>query len=104
YVYSDANPAVTEANFYVSHNRPDAMLTVRIDVYDMGGRLMWSSSTRGRADMYLSVPVTWDLTCLNGSKVPMGIYIYKATVMGDAVGAGEPKVATRSKRIAVAAH
>ncbi len=103
-VYADANPAVTEANFYVSHNRPDAMLTVKIEVYDMNGRLMWSSSTCGRTDMYLSVPVTWDLTCRNGSKVPMGIYIYKATVMGDAVVAGEPKVATRSKRIAVAAH
>lgn len=102
-VYADANPAVTEANFYVEHNRPDAMLTVKIEVYDLNGRLMWSSSTKGRADMYSSVPVTWDLTCRNGSKVPLGIYIYKATVMGEGGAAGEPKVSTLSKRIAVAA-
>lgn len=101
-IYADANPAVTEANFYVSHNRPDAMLTVKIEVFDMNGRCVWSSSTRGRADMYSSVPVTWDLSCRNGSKVPLGIYIYRATVMGESGVAGEPKVATMAKRIAVA--
>ncbi len=103
-VYADANPAVTEANFYVEHNRPDAMLTVKIEVYDLNGRLMWCSSTKGRADMYSSVPVTWDLTCRNGSKVPLGIYIYKATVMGEGGALGEPRVSTLSKRIAVAAR
>ncbi len=103
-VYADANPAVTEANFYVCHNRPDAMLTVKIEVFDMNGRCMWSSSTRGRADMYSSIPVTWDLTCQNGSKVPLGIYIYRATVMGDSCESGEPKVSVMSKRIAVAAR
>ena len=57
-IYSDANPALTRANFYVTHNRPDATLTVRIEVYDLNGKLLWDSRTTGRADMYASAPVT----------------------------------------------
>lgn len=95
-VYSDANPASVEANFYVSHNRPDAMLTVKIEVYDISGRLVWTSESHGRADMYSSSPVTWNLTDRSGSRVGRGIYLYKTTVMSG----GRPSVLT--KRIAVA--
>lgn len=95
-VYSNANPATTEADFYVSHNRPDATLTVKIEVFDFKGSLIWSSETLGRADMYASAPVTWDLTDRSGSKVGRGIYIYRATVSsgGDS--------SSLSKRLAVA--
>lgn len=95
-IYSDANPASIEANFYVDHNRPDATLTVKIEVFDLNGRLMWTSETRGKADMYASAPVTWNLTNLAGSRVARGIYIYKATV----TAGGE--ASTQTKRIAVA--
>ncbi|MCM1356072.1 MAG: type IX secretion system sortase PorU [Staphylococcus sp.] len=97
-VYSDANPATTEANFYVSHNRPEATLTVKIEVIDLGGNHIWSSETRGRADMYTSSPVTWNLTNSAGSRVARGIYLYRTTVSSG----GESS--TLTKRIAVAPH
>ncbi|MCI8998772.1 MAG: hypothetical protein HFJ95_07250 [Muribaculaceae bacterium] len=100
-VYTDSNPVSVEANFYVVHNRPDAMLNVKIEVFDLSGRRMWESTTRGRADMYISAPVKWDLTGYNGAKVPIGIYVYKVTVSGDATAAGEPKASVMSKRLAV---
>ena len=100
-VYSDANPASTEANFYLSHNRPDAMLSVRIDVYDMAGRHVWSDTTRGRANMYLSAPVKWDLTNSAGQRVPRGIYIYRATVMTEATATSPAASSAVAKRIAV---
>lgn len=95
-IYSDANPAVTQANFYVTHNRPEATLTVRIEIYDLNGKLLWDSETTGRADMYSSSPVTWNLTDRAGSKVTRGIYLYKTTVTTGG------RSSTMTKRIAVA--
>ena len=95
-IYSDANPASIEANFYVEHNRPDATLTVKIEIFNINGQLVWSSESRGKADMYSSAPVKWNLTDKSGSKVVRGIYLYKATV----TSGGESS--TQTKRIAVA--
>ena len=100
-MYTDANPVAVEAKFYVEHNRPDAMLNVKIEVFDMACRRVWTSSTHGRADMYLTSPVTWDLTGNNGGKVPVGIYVYRVTVSGETSSAGEPKAASMSKKLAV---
>lgn len=100
-IYSDANPASTEANFYISHNRPDAMLSVRIDIYDLSGRHMWSDMTRGRAEMYLTVPVKWDLTDFNGNRVGHGIYVYRATVTTEGTESNPSTSASAAKRIAV---
>lgn len=96
-VYSDANPAKTEANFYLRHNRPDAMVTVTISVYTMMGQEVWSNTSTGRSDMYLSMPVTWNLTDGSGRRVNRGIYLYRASVSTD--GFNET---TKAQRIAVA--
>lgn len=95
-VYSDANPASTEANFYLSHDRPDAQLEVTINVYNMLGQPVWQSVTTGRSDMYLTSPVTWDLCDRAGHRVIRGIYLYQASIReGDTVSN------TRTRRIAV---
>lgn len=101
-VYSDANPATTEANFYIIHNRPEAMLTVRIDIYNIGGRLVWSSAVKGRADMFASSPVHWDLTDSTGRRVGRGIYVYRATVTSEGSGDNPSVSSSASRRIAVA--
>lgn len=100
-VYTDCNPASTEANFYVSHDRPDRDLTVTIEVFDMMGRRLWQATQQGRSDMFLSQPITWDLTDYGGHRVGRGIYLYRATVSDD--NSGE-KTATASRRLAVTAN
>jgi len=97
-VYTDANPASVEANFYVSHDRPDGNLTVTIEVFDMMGRRLWQATQQGRSDMFQSLPVTWDLTDYGGHRVSRGIYLYRATVSDD--NSGE-KTATAARRLAV---
>lgn len=97
-MYSDANPATVDANFYIIHNRPDAMLTVKIEVFDINGALVWTETTSGRADMYASSPVNWNLVNSSGSRVARGIYLYRATVSSTDNGA----TSTMTKRIAVA--
>ncbi|MCQ2287981.1 MAG: type IX secretion system sortase PorU [Muribaculaceae bacterium] len=95
-VYTTANPAKTETTFYVKHNRPDAVLNVGIEVYDLMGKLVWRSQQSGQSEMYTSFPITWNLTDLNGGRVPRGIYVYRATVSTDGV-----REATKSKKLAV---
>ncbi|MCM1522178.1 MAG: type IX secretion system sortase PorU [Muribaculaceae bacterium] len=100
-VYTDANPAYAGANFYINHNRPDAMLTVTVDVYDISGRRVWSSSSRGRADMFLTSPLYWNLTDSNGGRVARGIYLYRATVTTEASSTTPATSSSEIRRIAV---
>ena len=96
-VYCVNNPASVETSFYVKHNRPDAVVSVTIEVYDLMGRMVWKSSQSGRSDMYTSTPITWDLVDMGGRRVPRGIYVYRATISTDGI-----KEATKAKKLAVA--
>lgn len=98
-IYSDANPASTVANFYLTHDQPDAMVTVTVEVFNLMGRRVWTGSTVGRSDMLKSVPVSWDLTDIGGARVPRGIYVYRAQISID----GE-HYETGSRRLAVTAQ
>lgn len=98
-VYTDANPAVTEANFYVRHDRPDADLTVTVQLCDLMGRTVWSKSVSDRSDMFVSAPLHWDLRDFSGRRVPRGIYLYRTTVSAEG---SHPQTLTR--RLAVAAE
>lgn len=98
-VYTDANPATDMANFYLTHNRPDQDVTVTVSVYNLMGRLVWSSTATERSDMFSSAPLSWDLRDMGGRRVPRGIYIYRATLSSP----GSSREESVAKRIAVAA-
>ena len=98
-MYCDANPASTSANFYLKHNRPDATVTVGIDIYNLLGQLVWTATQTGRSDSGTSFPVTWNLTDMNGNRVQRGIYIYRARISTDGI-----QEATKAKKIAVTAQ
>ena len=98
-VYAVGNPATTDARFFITHNRPDALITVSLYVYDLMGRLVWSTTESGKSDMFTSFPITWNLTDLAGRRVPRGIYIYKAGISTDGI-----HETTKAKKIAVAAQ
>ena len=98
-IYSDVNPASTAANFYLKHDRPDQMATVTVTVCNLLGHVLWEQTLRGRSDMFLTAPVTWDLTDGSGRRVQRGIYLYRATITTDDGSA----YSTASRRIAVTA-
>lgn len=93
------SPASTEANFYITHNRPDATMTVTVAVYDLAGREIWSQTSTGRSDMFLSSPLTWDLTDSGGNRVARGIYVYRAEITTDG-----QHYASEGRRLAVTAR
>lgn len=98
-VYAIGNPAKTDAKFFIKHNRPDALITVTLYIYDLMGRLVWSTQESGKSDMFTSFPITWNLTDMGGKRVPRGIYVYKAGISTDGV-----HETTKAKKIAVAAE
>ena len=98
-VYTDANPASTVANFYISHDQPDNMLTVVVTVYNLLGQPVWSGQATGRSDMFRTVPVTWDLSGTGGQRVGRGIYLYRADITADG-----QTYSTASRKIAVTAQ
>lgn len=83
-VYTTGGPAVSEAKFYVRHNRPDQMMTVKVTVYNLLGAPLWSGQSSARSAGGISAPVTWNLTTsADGQRVARGIYIYRAEVTTD---------------------
>ena len=98
-VYAVGNPAITDAKFFIKHNRPDALITISLYIYDLMGRMVWSAQESGRSDMFTSFPITWNLTDMAGRRVPRGIYVYKAGISTDGV-----TETTKAKKIAVAAE
>ena len=98
-VYTDCNPVSTQANFYLSHDRPDQNIEVTIFVYNLLGQPVWSSTSTARSDMYLTYPVVWNLTDNTGRRVPRGIYLYRAHIKADG-----QESETLSHKIAVTAQ
>lgn len=97
-VYTNDSPARSEARFFVRHNRPDQIVNVRVAVYDLMGRHVWSGETQSRSDMETSSSVVWDLRNEGGQRVPRGIYIYRVELADGSVPA------SKTKKLAVAAN
>ncbi len=98
-VYTDANPASVEANFYLTHDRPDAMIDVTLTVFNLIGQPVWSAQRSGRSDIFTSFPIKWDLCDNAGRRVPRGIYLYRASVSCDGMESD-----TKTHKIAVTAQ
>jgi len=98
-VFPDANPASTAANFYIRHDRPENIVEVGIEVFDLLGHPVWNAKQKGMSDMDLSTPVTWNLCDNAGRRVNRGIYLYRATITTD-----NSHYESATRRIAVTAQ
>lgn len=92
------NPAATTTSFIITHNRPDATVTITVEVFNLMGQRVWSNTQSGRSSMFSSFPITWDLTDYSGSRLQRGIYIYRATISTDG-----HQESTKSKKLAITA-
>ena len=68
------NPAKTMTHIIVNHDRPETVLSTRVEVFDLSGRKIWSFS-QSSADN-----ISWDLTANNGRRVQTGIYLYRVSI------------------------
>lgn len=82
-LFATPNPAREQVQFHLSHNRPEARLNVRIQVYDMIGRLQWQYEEAGSSELFKDYTISWDLTNGSGSRLRPGIYLYRAAISTD---------------------
>ncbi|MDE6468165.1 MAG: hypothetical protein K2L28_04625, partial [Muribaculaceae bacterium] len=55
-IYTDANPASVQANFYLSHDQPDNMVTVNVTVYNCWGRPCGAEALPAAATCFFPCP------------------------------------------------
>lgn len=95
---TDVNPAKTAVVFSVMTDRPMTRLGCEIEVFDLSGRRIWSTSRSSSSGMDSTLTATWNLSDMSGTRVGRGIYLYRATVTGP-----EGTYSTKTKKLAVAA-
>lgn len=93
------NPARQQVEFRLYHNLPESNLRVGISVYDLAGRLVWTTDKEGSSEWFKAYIVTWDLTDRAGSRLRPGLYLYRA-----AIRAGGSKEATKANKLIILAQ
>lgn len=76
------NPARTNTQFLLTHDRPGSTCTFTIEVFDFTGRVVWSQTTTGSSANGFKT-IAWDLTTNTGAPVHSGVYLYRARVSTD---------------------
>ncbi len=89
------NPATTSHDVYRDSQFQDSSVDVVIEVFDMGGRLLWQHQTNG-ASSGNAFTHEWNLTLDDGSRLSTGVYLYRVRLSAD--GSSET---TKAKKLIV---
>jgi len=68
------NPVQTETRFVVNIDRPVENLSTTVEVFDLFGQKIWSTSQSSADNL------SWNLVTNKGQKVRAGIYLYRVNV------------------------
>ena len=71
------------AIFRFTHDRPEVAVNVSLSVYDLLGRMVWSSEKKMQTGEYLSEEFEWDMKNPYGTGLCEGIFVCKVLVTDD---------------------
>ena len=74
------SPAKDYVDFMISHDLPESLLNVEIQVFDMNGKLQWKHEETGSSEMFDYYRVQWNLTTGAGGRLRPGVYVYRAVI------------------------
>jgi hypothetical protein len=94
-LYAAPNPATSYVNFILKHDQPESILTLKVEVFDLAGQLLWNNSANSYADSS-TTEIYWNLKTANG-KINPGVYIYRISVETKADGV----VASKANKLIV---
>ncbi|MDG1930519.1 MAG: peptidase C25, partial [Flavobacteriaceae bacterium] len=75
-VFNSPNPVTNHTIFFIQHNKPRELLDVKISIFTIDGKRIWTNSQEVFSSSYLIDSVAWDATTYSGQKVNKGTYIY----------------------------
>ncbi|MDE5570670.1 MAG: type IX secretion system sortase PorU, partial [Prevotella sp.] len=73
------NPARTHTTFRIVHDRINAEMSVRLDVFDTSGRHLWSHTENGVSSDN-TYTINWGLTVDGGRRLHTGLYLYRLSI------------------------
>lgn len=94
-LHATNSPATNGTTFLVTYNRPGALCTFTLEVFDFTGRLLWSHSEQGSSSTGVYA-VPWNLTTGSGFPLGSGVYLYRVRVSCD-----DGQEVSKSKKIIV---
>jgi len=74
------NPFTSYTEFWFQHNKPFEPLDVRVQVFTVSGKMVWSTVQTITTDGFLSRDITWDGRDQFGGFLGKGVYVYKISV------------------------
>ena len=77
------NPFSDFTRIHFEHNRPEDQLDVRLDIYDMNGKLIKSESRFISSGSYANSDFTWNGKSDHGAVLNSGIYICKVFILSE---------------------
>ena len=77
------SPAREYVNFMISHDLPESLINVEIQVFDLNGKMQWKHTETGSSEMFDHYRVQWNLTNGAGARLRPGIYVYRAIIKSD---------------------
>ena len=95
-LYPEQSPVSDVARFYLQHDRPGMLMTIKLSVFNWSGREVWSTESTNMSELWCSAPIEWPLTDNAGRRVPGGVYLYRAVI---SVNGGSE--ATKTQKIMV---
>lgn len=95
-LYPSQSPVSDVAQFYLRHDRPSMLMTIKLSIFNWLGSEVWATEVTGMSDLWKSIPIEWQLTDKAGRRIPGGIYLYRAVI---SVNGGSE--ATKTQKIMV---
>lgn len=77
---TDVNPATSGVNFIVATDGALSSMECAIEVYDIWGRKVWRDTAPSLSGSTPRTTLAWNLCDFSGSRIPGGVYLYRATV------------------------
>jgi len=74
------NPFSDQTRFVFKHNQAGSDMDIRIEIFDLQGRLVRTIEERVFSSGFQSTPILWDGTGNDGSLLGNGLYIYRVTM------------------------
>ena len=96
---TDVNPATSSVNFIIATDGSTSSMECEIEVFDIWGKRVWRDKAPNLSSAMARTTLGWNLCDFGGSRIPGGVYLYKATIKTDS-GA----TVTKTKKLIVAAQ
>jgi hypothetical protein len=79
-IYNRPNPLTAETWFEYNHNQANEPTEVKIEIYDLSGRLMTTLYQNNQSDGFYAEPIRWDGTTDSGQRLGGGVYVYRVQI------------------------